>query len=81
MCAGAGTSVSSRFSINSSNHSGRSRNRSPDAASLSLILFLFWGVGESCQFLGASSSLRSAAGLEDVLDESCGSVVEDELVP
>ena len=27
------------------------------------------------------SSLRSAAGLEDVLDESCGGDAEDELVP
>ena len=34
---------------------------------------------------GAGSSLRSdaglGAGLEDVLDESCGGDVEDELVP
>ena len=30
MCRGAGTSVSSRFSVNSSKHSGRYRNRSPD---------------------------------------------------
>ena len=27
------------------------------------------------------SSLRSVAGLEDVLDESCGGDAEDELVP
>ena len=33
------------------------------------------------QFPGAPSSLRSVAGLEDVLDESCGSDVDDELVP
>ena len=32
-------------------------------------------------FQGARSSLCSVAGLEDVLDESCGSDVEDELVP
>ena len=31
MCAGAGTSVPSRFSVNSSNDSERSRNRSADA--------------------------------------------------
>ena len=41
MCAGAGTSVSSRLSVNSFNHSGRSRNRSPDARLLSLFVFLF----------------------------------------
>ena len=41
----AGTSVSSRFSVNSSKHSGRSRNRCPDAPSLSLFLFLFWIIG------------------------------------
>ena len=34
----------------------------------------------SRKFPGAGSSLRSVAGLEDVLDESCGDV-EDELVP
>ena len=33
------------------------------------------------EFPGAGSSLRSAAGLEDVLDESCGGDVEDEVVP
>ena len=31
MCAGAGTSESSRFSVNNTNHSGKSRNRSSDA--------------------------------------------------
>ena len=35
----------------------------------------------SRQCPGAGSSLRSVAGLEDVLDESCGIDVEDELVP
>ena len=48
---------------------------------LSLFLFLFWVFGESRQFPGAGSSLRSGAGLEDVLDESCDVDVEDELVP
>ena len=80
MCAGAGTSVSSRFSVNSSNHSRRSRNRSSEARLLSLF-FLFWVSSGSCQFPGAGSSLRSVAGLQDVLDESCGGDVEDELVP
>ena len=37
--------------------------------------------GESRQFLGVGLSLRSGAGFEDVLDESCGGDAEDELVP
>ena len=57
MCADAGTSVSSRLSVNSSDHFGRNRKRFPDA----------------------SSSLRERAGLEEVLGESCGGDVEDEL--
>ena len=42
---------------------------------------MFWVFGGSRQFPGAPSSLRSFAGPEDVLDESCGSDVGDELVP
>ena len=42
---------------------------------------LSWVFGVSRQFHGTPSSLRSFAGLEDVLDESSGSDVEDELVP
>ena len=43
--------------------------------------FFISGVfGEWRQFPGASSSLRVAA-LEEVLDESCGIDVEDELAP
>ena len=53
MCAGAGTSASSKNSVNSSNHSGRSRNRSSDVRLLSLFSFLFWVFGESRQFPGA----------------------------
>ena len=41
----------------------------------------FWVFGVSRQFPGAGSSLRFLAGLEDALDESCGSDIEDELVP
>ena len=41
----------------------------------------FWLIGESRQFPGARSSLRSFAALEDVLEESCGGDVEDELAP
>ena len=53
---------------------------------LSLFLLLFWVFGGSRdQLPGASSSLRSGAGLErvldDVLDASCDVDEEDELVP
>ena len=69
----------SRLSVNSSNHSGRSRKRSPDTRLVSLffVIVLF------CFFVNRASFLvlRSVAGLEDVLDESCGSGVLDELVP
>ena len=42
MCAaGAGTSVSSRFSVNSFNHSGRPRNRSSEARLMCFFLFLY----------------------------------------
>ena len=46
---------------------------------LLFIFVLFFG--ESRQFPGAGSSIRSVAGLEDVLDESCGGDVEHNLVP
>ena len=86
MFAGACTSVSSRLSVNPSNHSGRFRKPSSEALTLSLFYFLFWVFGESRdQFPGASSSLRSDPGLggvlDDVLDESCDGDVEDEVVP
>ena len=42
MCAGAGTTVSSRFSVNSSNHSRGSRTRTTESRLSSLFLFLFW---------------------------------------
>ena len=58
MCASADTSGSSRFSVNSSNHSGRSRNRSSEARLLSLFLFMFLVFGGSRQFPGVPSSLR-----------------------
>ena len=41
MCAGAGTSVSSRSSVNSFNHSGRCRKRSSESRLPSLFLFCF----------------------------------------
>ena len=81
MCAGAGKSVSSRFSVNSSNHSEKSRTRTSEARLLSLFFFVLSFFGESRQFPSSGSPLRSVAGLERVLDESCGGDVEHELVP
>ena len=55
--------------------------RSPIVIPLFIVLGFFGGSRD--QFPGASSSLRSDAGiggvLDDVLDESCGGDVEDEL--
>ena len=65
MCAGAGISVSSRFTMNFLNHSGRSS--------------LLFPAASTRQFHGASSSLREFAGFNEV-DESCGGDVEEELV-
>ena len=48
-------------------------------SSLNYFLFRVYG-GSRDQFPGGSSSLRSGAGLEGVLDESCDGDVEDELV-
>ena len=88
MCAGACTSVESRLSVKSCNQNGRSAN-----GSFSSFLSL---LRDSCSsFLVASSSLRSNTEPEDKLDaalfpetwcasgpnDSCGSVVEDELLP
>ena len=74
----AGTSVSSRFSANSSNQSGRSRSRPLVAWLLSLFLFMFLVFVGSPRFAdvwGWVSSLRGVAGP----DESCGNDVEDKL--
>ena len=68
MFADASTSVSLRLSVNSSNHSGRSRKRLPAAPWLSF--FWFGVVGGSRQCADTPSSLRKLAGLEEVLDES-----------
>ena len=55
----------------------------PDCYSLFIFVFVFGGSRD--QFPGATSSLRSDAGLggvlDDVLDESGDGDVEDELVP
>ena len=68
--------------MNSSNHSGRPRKRSSESRLPFLFEFWCWVVGfVSRQFPGASSSLRSVAGLQDGLDESGGIDVEGELVP
>ena len=87
MCAGACTSVEIRLSVKSSNQSGMSANGS--FASLSLLR-------DSCtSLLEASSSLPSNTVSEDELaaalflqtggdsgpKDSCGGVVEDELLP
>ena len=76
MCAAAGISVSSGLSVNSSNHSGRSRKRS-SASRLSsfffvLVLRFFLSV-ETCL------SLRPVFELEE--DKSGTDDVEDEAVP
>ena len=82
MCAGAGTSVSSRLSVKSSNHSGISRKRSSEFR-LPCVLFFLFGflVFVSHQFSCAASSLRSGAGRGDVLHKSCGGDGGDELAP
>ena len=46
-----------------------------------VFLFVFCMWARSRWFPDASSSLRTPAGLEDALDESCGSDVQDELAP
>ena len=43
------------------------------------LIFFVWGLWVIASI--SSSSLRPPAGLEDVLDESCGSDAEDELAP
>ena len=67
--------------MNSSNHSGWSRKRFSVACLLLFFLFLFRDFVESRRSPSACLSLRFVAGLEKVLDESCGGDVEDELVP
>ena len=82
MCAGAGTSVSSKNSVNSSNHSGK-------GLAIGLPMFDCYRSSHFCfgflvnraSFLVPESSPRSVAGLEDVLDKSCGNDVEDDLAP
>ena len=81
MCAGAGTSVSSRFSANFSIIPEGFAIGLPMLDCYPYLNFCFGFFGESRQETGARSSLRSVAGLEDVLDESCGGDVEDDLVP
>ena len=76
MCAGAGTSVSSRFYVNSSNNSGRSRKRSSEARLMSFY-FCFEFLVNRASFLVRVRDFTVVLGLEDVLDESCGGDVED----
>ena len=64
MFASACTSVSSRLSVNSSNHSGSSRNVAKGCPRLDCypsFYFCFGFFGESRQIPGAGSSLRSDA--------------------
>ena len=80
MCAGACNSASSKLSVNSSNHSGRSRKQSSASRLPSLFLFLLSGFeGDPHHSRGAGPSLRSWAGL--VEDKSGDVDVEDELLP
>ena len=77
MFADAGTSVSSRFSVKSSNHSGRSRKHCLFV--VLFFLFCFLVLGDLSRFPDISSSLREFAGFDE-FDESCANDVEDELV-
>ena len=92
MFSDAGTSVSSGLSVNFSHHTGRSRKRFPAVPWLSSFLFWFlvFGSGRGGRrgyragfpaLVGKVSSLHKLAGLEEVLCESCGNDVEDELAP
>ena len=81
MCAGTSVSASCRFVRELLQPL---RKISQKVVRISIAIHFFWGgvIGSvSRQFPGAGSSLRSVAGLEDVLGESCGNDVEDELVP
>ena len=73
----AGTSLSPRCSVNSSNHSGKSRNRFPDASTLSL----FVGLRDRLPDAGTLVlSLHFVAGRDEVPSYvSCGSDMDDEL--
>ena len=79
VCAGACTSASSRLSVNSSNHSERSRKRSSESRFSSRLLYLFWVFeGDPHHSRGAGSSIRSWGG---IVDKSCNADVDDELLP
>ena len=72
--------VPSRLSVNSSNHSGRSRKRSFESRPPFLFSFWFWVVGgDPHQFPEAGPSLRSWDGVGE--DNSCNVDVEDEMLP
>ena len=61
--------MSSRLSVNSSNHSGRSANGAPEFFLSSLFFYLcFVFLEGSHLFQGATSSLRSNTGPEDELE-------------
>ena len=80
MCAGAGTSVSSRLSVNSSNLQEDLAIGRPNLDCHPSFYFCFWVLGDDPHHLrGARSSLRSWAGLVD--DKSCNVDVDGELLP
>ena len=79
MCPIAGTSVPSRFCELLKPRWEVSQAVSHWLMFVTLLILLVFG--RSRRFPSASSSLRTSAGLEDVLNESCCSDVEDELAP
>ena len=84
MSLDANTPSSSRFVVNSSNHSGKARNRFPGAGTMSLFLMVFLvPVGSRSWFPSTGMlvlSRRGVAGLdEESSDVSCGNDVGDAL--
>ena len=81
LCANAGKTVSSRFTVNSANPQEDLANGRPECSTvIPFLVFVLFFEG-SHQFPGAIPSPRSDTGLEDELDESCGGDVEDETLP
>ena len=80
MCAGADTSVSSRFSVNSSKHSASSRPRSSEAQ-LSSLFFCCDLLANRAIFLVHHRHFALLLVLKMYLMSLAVSDVEDELVP
>ena len=81
MCAVASTSGSSRFSVISSHQYGEVSQAVSRCLFVVHLLIFVLGFQGIASVSDASSSLRTPAGLEEVLDESCGGDAEDELAP